>query len=236
LVLFIHGGWWRCGADRSYTWPLAADLARRGCTVATLEYRRLGQAQGGWPGTFDDVALAVDQVPALLAFEGLVAAHAPLILAGHGSGGHLALWAAVRDQLPGPGAAWRGPPLTLAGVLALAPVTELTDAYYRGSGQDAATELLGGGPMTRADRYRAVDPGLLPVPHAPVALVHGTADDQVPVEQSRRYAARTKRVAYFEVSDVGHLDLIHPGSSVWQDLVVTALAELAWPTSGDVVA
>jgi acetyl esterase/lipase len=105
LVLFVHGGWWRCGGDRPYTWPLAADLAARGCTVATVEYRRLGQVGGGWPGTFDDVALAVDQVPALLAFEGLTAAHAPLILAGHGSGGHLALWAAVRDRLPDPGGA-----------------------------------------------------------------------------------------------------------------------------------
>jgi pimeloyl-ACP methyl ester carboxylesterase len=81
-----------------------------------------------------------------------------------------------------------------------------------------------------------VDPGLLPVPHAPVALVHGTADVQVPVEQSRRYAARSGCVAYFEVADVGHLELLDPGSPVWQDVVVTALAELAWPTPGDVVA
>ncbi len=233
LVLWLHGGWWRCGVDRSYAWPLAADLAARGCTVAAIEYRRLGQIGGGWPGTFDDVAQACEAVPALLAFEGLVAAHSPLILAGHGSGGHLALWAAVRDRLPDPGAVWRRPPLRLAGVLALAPVTDLSDCYYRGAGQDAVAGLLGGGPASRAARYRAVDPALLPVPYAPVALVHGSADGQVSVEQSRRYAARAPHVAFFELSDVGHMELLDPGSPVWQDVVVTALGEMGWPTPGE---
>ena len=44
------------------------------------------------------------------------------------------------------------------------------------------------------DRYARFDPSLLPTPAAPVTLLHGTADDRVPIEMSRSYAARTGAV------------------------------------------
>jgi acetyl esterase/lipase len=75
---------------------MAAALAAEGYLVC-VPFRRVGQAGGGWPGTFDDVAAAVGRLPAL------VAAIAPgacapgrLLLAGHSAGAHLALWAAGR--------------------------------------------------------------------------------------------------------------------------------------------
>jgi alpha-beta hydrolase superfamily lysophospholipase len=237
LVLVLHGGWWRVGCERVDLWPAAADLAARGFAVALLEWRRVGQVGAGWQGTFDDVAQAVEAVPSLLAFDGTVSGQAPVILTGHGSGGQLALWAAVRHALPGSGVAWRRPtPMPVAGVVALAPVSDLADAYYRGLGGDAVASLLGGGPGGRAARYRATDPAALPVPHVPVAVMHGSADGQVPVEQSRRYAARSGSVAYFELPGVAHRALIDPGSQAWREVVVTVLDELAWPGEDGVVA
>src|SRR5688572_24932971 len=58
LVVFLHGGFWRAAFDRSHAGPLAADLAGRGYPVAVVEYRRVGQEGGGWPGTLDDVERA----------------------------------------------------------------------------------------------------------------------------------------------------------------------------------
>jgi hypothetical protein len=45
---------------------MAAALAAEGYLVC-VPFRRVGQAGGGWPGTFDDVAAAVDRLPALVA-------------------------------------------------------------------------------------------------------------------------------------------------------------------------
>jgi dipeptidyl aminopeptidase/acylaminoacyl peptidase len=47
----------------------------------------------------------------------------------------------------------------------------------------------------------------------PVALVHGTRDGQVPLDQSRRYLAAVQRAggeATLTELDVGHFELIDP--------------------------
>src|SRR5689334_6121138 len=82
LVVFIHGGFWRAAYDRSHTGPLAADLAARGYPVATIEYRRVGQPGGGWPGTLDDVVAAVERVPDLVGAKIGMDPNRP-VLAGH---------------------------------------------------------------------------------------------------------------------------------------------------------
>src|SRR5262245_45722987 len=92
LVIFIHGGFWRVAYDRAHVAPLATDLAERGWPTATVEYRRVGQAGGGWPGTLDDIAAAVEALPALVAQAGVPLDASAPILAGHSAGGHLALW------------------------------------------------------------------------------------------------------------------------------------------------
>jgi acetyl esterase/lipase len=73
LVVFLHGGFWRAEYDRTHTRTLARALANGGFVVCVPEFRRNGQPGGGWPGTFDDVAAAVDELPALVgdALEGL---------------------------------------------------------------------------------------------------------------------------------------------------------------------
>src|SRR5215472_11701981 len=63
LVLFLHGGFWRAAYDRVHTGPLAAALAADGFAVCAPEFRRIGQPGGGWSGTFDDVAAAIDVLP-----------------------------------------------------------------------------------------------------------------------------------------------------------------------------
>ncbi|MQA26244.1 MAG: alpha/beta fold hydrolase [Micromonosporaceae bacterium] len=237
LVIFVHGGFWRAKYDRRHTRPLSVDLARRGYAVAAIEYRRTGQPGGGWPGTFDDVAAALDATPRLVAAAtgGEQAGAAmtggsearPVIVAGHSAGGHLALWAAVRHRLPET-APWRltGPP-PYAGVLALAPVADLAAAHRQRLGSDAAGDLLGGGPDDVPDRYAATDPSALPPPAAPTTLVHGALDDRVPPDHSRDYTAR-KAARLVEIPDAEHFAVIDPLSAAWPT-VLKALADL---TSG----
>jgi acetyl esterase/lipase len=241
LMIFIHGGFWRAEWDRAHAAPLAADLAARGWPVATIEYRRTGQQGGGWPGTFDDVAAAV------AAARGLDAAAPPgrlppaaidrPILAGHSAGGQLALWyAATRatsggtapDDVVPPGSATGGVGRVgaLRGVLALAPVADLAEAYRLDLDGGAVAALVGGGPDRWPGRFAAVDPMALEPPTVPVTLVHGTRDEQVPVALSRRYAAKAGgRARLVELPGVEHFGLIDPESSAWP-AVLDALGAL----------
>src|SRR5271155_3855132 len=58
LAIAIHGGYWRAKYDLGYMGHLCAALTSKGIATANLEYRRVGNAGGGWPGTFADVRAA----------------------------------------------------------------------------------------------------------------------------------------------------------------------------------
>src|SRR5258708_16074647 len=58
LAVVIHGGYWRAKYDLGYAGHLCAALTAKGIATANLEYRRVGNAGGGWPGTFADVRTA----------------------------------------------------------------------------------------------------------------------------------------------------------------------------------
>ena len=219
LVILLHGGFWRAAYDRAHVGPLAAALAAEGFAVCTPEYRRVGQHGGGWPGTFDDVAAAVDVLPGLAteASGGRADAHRP-ILAGHSAGGHLALWAASRHLLPS-GAPWSVPALSCRGVVALAAVSDLLSAYRLGLGRGAVAALLGGGPDVEPSRYGLANPaGLLPT-GTPVRLVHGSADEIVPCEMSVDYASRAEEAGddatCVTLTGLGHFEPIDPVSDAW---------------------
>ncbi len=235
VVVLIHGGCWRSAFGLAHAAPAAAALAESGYVVWVPEYRRVGDAGGGWPGTFEDVARAVDHLRAL-------AARVPsidttrVLLAGHSAGGQLALWAASRRAggvagLSGAGVA----PLRVAGVVSLAGITDLA-AYGAspGSCNSAVTPLLGGAPGAVADRYRAVSPVELVPIGVPAHLVHGAADPIVPPASAERYAARARaagdRVALTVVDGAGHFDVIAPRGDAWA-AVVAALRALA-PADG----
>jgi acetyl esterase/lipase len=98
-VVMIHGGYWRAAYDAAHVGHLCADLSRRGWATAALEYRRIGEAGGAWPGTLSDVSAALDALPALAAKHGLDLQRS--VWMGHSAGGHLALWAVTRSSAPG---------------------------------------------------------------------------------------------------------------------------------------
>jgi acetyl esterase/lipase len=230
LVLFLHGGFWRAAYDRAHTGPLAAALAAVGFAVCTPEFRRTGQPGGGWPGTFDDIATAVDTLPGLVrdAAGADVISGQPVVVAGHSAGGHLALWTAARHRLP-PDAPWHAEQPRIAGVVALAAVSDLTACYAMRLGHGAVVPLLGGGPSQYRERYQMTDPmRLLPL-GCPVRLIHGTADDVVPCSLSTGFLAQGRaagdEVSLAELPGAGHFDVIDPLSDVWPR-VVAAFASL----------
>lgn len=217
VVLLIHGGFWRVGWDRTLMTPLARDLAARGIAAWNVEYRRVGQEGGGWPGTLEDAAAAAD---ALAGLDGVDAAR--VVAVGHSAGGHLALWLAARHRLAAgqPGA---GPRVRPCGAVAQAAVSDLARAAGGGLGDGACEALLGGTPEDVPERYAAASPAALLPLGVPVLLVHGDLDDDVPPEQSQAFARAARAagdpVELVEFAGAGHFDVIEPGHAAWVAVV-----------------
>jgi acetyl esterase/lipase len=208
-VVLVHGGFWRTGWDRTLMTPLAIDLARRGLAAWNIEYRRVGEAGGGWPGTLEDVAAAVDRLAEMEQVD-----TARVATCGHSAGGHLALWLAGRHRLAGalPGVSPRVRPV---GAVSQAGVCDLEQAWRDGVGGRAVEGLLG--PLEEgAERSAAASPAALSPIGVPQLLVHGTDDDVVPLSQSRDHAARDPLAELVELEGADHSDVIDVGHEAWR--------------------
>ncbi|MEO6570344.1 MAG: alpha/beta hydrolase, partial [Ilumatobacteraceae bacterium] len=175
VVVLIHGGFWSTPYDLTLMDPLAEDLVARGDVVWNVEYRRLGESGGGWPGTFDDVAGAIDHLDVVSRTHPIDLDR--VVLVGHSAGGQLALWAAGRSTLPAeaPGA---GP--LVAPVLAIGqgPVVDLASAADRFLDGGTVIDLLGGTPRDVPERYTWATPSI--VGDVPLVAVVGSDDNVVP--------------------------------------------------------
>jgi hypothetical protein len=116
VAIVIHGGCWLAEYDLGYMSGLADALTDAGIATWSIEYRRVGDDGGGWPGTFQDVADAADFLVEIAPGCNLDLDRVAAV--GHSAGGHLALWLAGRKGLSG-GDPLRGEaPLPLHGVVA----------------------------------------------------------------------------------------------------------------------
>ncbi len=219
VVIVIHGGCWYSEYDLNHIANFGANLTQMGVATWSLEYRRIGNAGGGWPGTFLDVASGIDYLRVLARSFPLDLKR--VIVVGHSAGGQLALWAAARDRLPKNSPLYSARPLPLMGIVSLAGITDLR--RYRPNCGAAVNKLLGGSPEEVPDRYRQTSPiELLPL-KVEQRLIQGTLDKIVPETFSRDYevAARKKgdHVSLAIITTAGHFDLIAPHSSAWPAVV-----------------
>ena len=225
VLVFVHGGWWQAQYDLDYAGFLCDAMRNAGVAVWSLEYRRVGNPGGGWPGTFEDVAAGMDFVAKLA--ESYPLDTARVIAAGHSAGGHLAFWLAGRHHIPAQSALAKlaQPKVALKGVVALAGAVDLRltidlgGSFQYSSGGPATRELMGGGPKDVPDRYAAGNPAeLLPL-GVPQVLVQGTEDDQIPAALPERWAAEARKqgdhVDVKIVRGAGHFDVVDPQSKAW---------------------
>jgi acetyl esterase/lipase len=225
VVVLLHGGFWRAMYTKSLMTPLAGDVVDRGWAAWNLEYRRLGTIpNGGWPGTFEDVGAGIDHLTTLARANHLDVDR--VVAVGHSAGGHLALWAAGRGNLPpeAPGAPAPAGSVRLCAAVGLAPVADLAEAARTGVGGGVVLRLVGGSPERYPERYAVADPAQLLPTGIPQVLVHGDNDGAVPLSLSRRYVQRAvaagDRATLVELPGVGHMELIDPASSAWSATVV----------------
>ncbi|HJM35564.1 MAG TPA: alpha/beta fold hydrolase [Acidimicrobiales bacterium] len=203
VLVFIHGGFWKAGFNETLMTGLADDAVNKGVATWNFDYRAVGIPGGGYPGTLEDVANAIDHLTEL---------DEPLDLddvtfVGHSAGGHLALWAAGRSDLNDgdPGSNPRVLPHT---VVAQAAVVDLYVAAEQNLGGGAVQSFLGGEPDEVPENYRVATPGST---DARIIAVHGRYDLTVPISQSDFL---TDAEGIFN-DTATHFDILNPRHDLW---------------------
>jgi acetyl esterase/lipase len=219
-VIAIHGGFWRAAYDLTHLSHLCAALTRAGFVTWSLEYPRIGQPGGGFPGTLQDVARGIGFLASLAKPYAIDLQR--VVAIGHSAGGHLALWSAARSRFKGPLHIERDP-VTLKGVVALAAVSDLAEGHALKLGDGAVGDFMGGGPRDFPDRYAIASPAaLLPLGIKQI-LIHGTEDDVVPASMSVHYFEKASeagdRVALTPLRGMGHFEPIDPDSPAWPEVL-----------------
>ncbi len=222
VVVMIHGGSWSESTDCTFMHDVARDLADHGVAVWNIEYRRLGQRGGGWPGTFTDVAAAIDDLVGRA--DEVQVDPDRLVLVGHSAGGQLALWAGAGDGLT-PGSPVRAPRSTPRAVVALAPVADLARCATEGLVDGSCAAVLGGMPDQVPERYAVASPQQRLPLGVPQRLFHGTVDDVVPLDYSRSYVSAAQAAgddaALTEQADANHFTVLQPASPAWGQVRAT---------------
>jgi acetyl esterase/lipase len=186
VVLLVPGGGWQT-ADRSGLAPLAADLADAGFVAVNATYRA-GSDGASFPVPVQDVlcasGFAVEAARSADIDPGTV------VTLGHSAGGHLAALASLEGEDLAGECPYPAPPID--GLIGLAGV------YDAKAFEFALADFFGGTPSEQPTAWRDGDPvRLVDAGRAPnnlqVLLLHGDADDDVPLGQSREFESSLTR-------------------------------------------
>jgi acetyl esterase/lipase len=208
LIVFVHGGCWLNEFDITHAYPLSSALSDAGYTVWSLEYRRVGDEGGGWPGTYEDIKAGLSYIDELSKFG---VSGEDVVLMGHSAGGHLALLAgSYKDETA----------VALKAVVGLAAITNIVSYSDGDNSCEIATPLfMSGSSVEKTNDYANANPVNF-LMHPQAFLLHGEIDSIVPLEQTAVDGVTVKILP-----GVNHFDWIHPGTDAFRS-VLTLLEEL----------
>lgn len=229
LLFVVHGGFWQSRYDLTHIGHLCAAFTSKGVITCSIEYRRIGNPGGGWPGTFQDISLATSKITQTTSSDPRFD-HARTAILGHSAGGHLALWLAGSHRIS------KGSPLhiderqAVTKAISLAGVSDLRLAWEQKLGHGIVTRLMNGTPNEVAEKYDAGSPIELLPTGSSQTLVHGTNDDFVPVSQSEAYVEKAENLGdwptLIKLNGTGHFELIDPESEAWPSVTRATLSLL----------
>ncbi|ATF90140.1 alpha/beta hydrolase family protein [Burkholderia gladioli] len=234
VAILIHGGCWqsRYGGLPQFR-AIGARLAARGIAAWNVEYRRLDEPGGGYPGTYQDVGTAIDWLASRAAALRLDTRR--VVAVGHSAGAQLALWAAARARLPPASVLSVAHALAIPDVVSLGGLPDLehdAQAIRQACGVDVAA-LTGLPDDNRPDVFLDTSAASMLPNGTSVIAITGELDAVAPPELAARYVDRV-RVAgdparAVVVPDAGHLDEAVLDSPVWPILEATIREVLHLP-------
>lgn len=210
VIVFIHGGAWRSEWSKNYTEAFVEALTQQGFATWDLEFRRLGNRGGGYPGTFEDVADGADHLRVIARSHPLDLDQ--IVAVGHSSGGHLALWLAGRKHLLESSPLYRAEPLALGAVISIAGINDLELSYTLGDRTDVLT-LIGEDSLTAgAARFEETNPARMLPFGVPQTTMIGDRDSPWRLDMTERYTAKSTTAGDLTkviiVAGANHMDVM----------------------------
>ena len=239
VAMLVHGGCWteRFGGIKQLR-NMAGALVERGIAVWNVEYRRVDEAGGGYPGMYQDMhgaleALAAQAPASKLDLERVVAV-------GHSAGGQLVQWIAGRARVPASSPLHRTDPLPVRAVVSLGGLADLRrerELIKSSCGRDTP-ELAGLPSATRPDVYVDTNAAELIPNGSHTILVTGELDTISPPRVAHDYAARARAAGdsaeVVILPAASHYDEVAATSPSWP-LVLAAIERALAGTAGKYV-
>jgi acetyl esterase/lipase len=236
VVVLIHGGCWVQEFQGIVQMRnLAGALIAQDIAVWNVEYRRIDEEGGGYPGTYQDAAAALD----------LLIANAPahhldthrLVAMGHSAGGHLVQWLAGRGRLPPSSPLYAAHPFPVREIIALGSIGDLRHraaGFKEFCGIDVE-QLTGRPTAARPDVYADTSPAELVPNGSHTVLINGALDTVSPPQTAVDYAARVRKagdkVEILVLPQASHFDEVSASSPAWGlilPVIQRALTTGAW--------
>lgn len=220
VVVVIHGGCWTKGfATRQNTAAIASALASKGLATWNIEYRQVGDAGAGWPGTFLDWGNATDHLRVLARDNPLDLSNITVV--GHSAGAHAALFVASRSRLPVESEVRGDNPLPVKAAVAIDGPGDLRPFVGLDSmicGKPVIEPLLGGAIDTHTSRYSEASP----VAQLPLGVRQALISSSLVLSPEAAEAYRAAAAEEGDTVDVrvfgdsGHFEVIAPGTAEWR--------------------
>lgn len=219
VVVLVHGGCWTVafgGITQMHN--VAGALAAQGIAVWNVEYRRVDEPGGGYPGTYDDMHAALDSLQQHAGQYQLDTSR--IVAMGHSAGGQLVQWIAGREQLPQSSPLFRDKILPVKNILSLGGLADLRheqDLIKHSCERDMA-QLAGSASSERPDIYSDTSAAELMPNGSRTVLATGELDTISPPRVAHDYAAKAVKAGdHAEV-------LILPGASHYDEIAATSPA------------
>jgi len=221
VAVLVHGGCWTAKfGGITQLRNMAGALRARGIAVWNVEYRRVDEAGGGYPGMYQDMHAALDTLQAQGARYPLDLAR--VIAVGHSAGGQLVQWIAGRERIPASSVLYRKNLLPVRAVVSLGGLADLRRerALIKESCGRDTPELAGEPSKERPDVYTDTNAAELLPNGTHTILVTGELDTISPPRVAHDYARRAQAAG--DSAEV----VILPGASHYDEVAATSFA---WP-------
>jgi acetyl esterase/lipase len=221
VAVLVHGGCWtKEYGGITQLRNMAGALAARGIAVWNVEYRRVDEAGGGYPGTYQDMNAALDLLVRTARDYPLDVKR--LVAVGHSAGGQLVQWLAARPRIPASSPLFHAGFVPVRRVVSLGGLADLRReaALLKTSCGRDVPELAGTPSAARPDVFSDTNAGDLMPNGSRTILVTGELDTVSPPRVAHDFAARARAAG--DDAEV----VILPGASHYDEVAATSAS---WP-------
>jgi len=231
VVVLIHGGCWTSSLGGIVEMrDLAGALAAKGAAVLNVEYRRVDEAGGGYPGTYQDVNAALGVLTHEAASYALDTRR--IVAVGHSAGGHLVQWIAGRSGIPASSPVHDALAVPIREIVSLGGLADLRrDAAHIKTVCDTdVAQLTGPASPSRPDPFLDTSPAELLPNGSHTVLINGELDRISPPALAAAYAERARkagdRVETVVLPGASHFDEVSTASPAWATVLPIILEPL----------